>query len=229
MNTVKKIKLIINKTNKETFDFWLRKCRILYNVCLDERKFYYQATGKNLNMYDQKKELVDIKDLDKTWCDVPNKALQEIVFRVNKSFQRFFEGAGYPKYKNDDTFKSIVLTRGDVKVKNGLAYLPKIKNGIRGVEEFPTEFSSVKLVKDNGYYFLNFTCSTNPITNLNLNDGIVGIDLGLSSLMTDSNGYVVKRFPIKLIKKYGKRVAELNQSLSTKKKGSRARNKVKKQ
>lgn len=229
MNTVKKIKLIINKTNKETFDFWLRKCRILYNVCLDERKFYYQATGKNLNMYDQKKELVDIKDLDKTWGDVPSKALQEIVFRVNKSFQRFFEGAGYPKYKNDDTFKSIVLTRGDVKVKNGLAYLPKIKNGIRGVEEFPTEFSSVKLVKDNGYYFLNFTCSTNPITNLNLNDGIVGIDLGLSSLMTDSNGYVVKRFPLKLIKKYGKRIAELNQSLSTKKKGSRARNKVKKQ
>lgn len=229
MITVKKIKILPNKSQKETFDFWIRRCCILYNVCLNERKFYYQATGKGLNMYDQKKELVDLKKYDPSWNDVPNKSLQEIVFRVNKAFNSFFEGGGYPKYKNKDTFRSIVFVKQDVRVKNGLTYLPKIKTGIKGIKEFPTNYSSVRLLKEKGDYFLIFTCDIILSFGENYNNDVVGIDLGLSTLMTDSNGYSVNRFSVKLIKKYEQRIKELNKSLSNKKKGSKQREKVKKQ
>ena len=60
------------------------------------------------------------------------------------------------------------------------------------------------------------------------NDDVLGIDLGLMSLYTDSNGNKAKRFSKKLISKYYQRILELNQSLSKKIKGSRKFKKVKK-
>jgi len=228
MKIVKKIKIFTNNKNKNTFDFWLRKCKTLYNVALDERKFYYQATGKSLSLYTQKKELVDIKQYDPSYKDVPNKALQEIIFRLDKSFKNFFRGNGYPKYKNDDNFNSIEFVRIDVRIKNKLVYLPKIKTGIKGEEEFPLNFTSVKLIRENDNYFLGFICDILDTNLREKNTEVVGCDLGLKTLMTDSNGYEIKRFNINLIKKYEKRIKELNISLSKKKKGSNKRKKVKK-
>lgn len=227
MKIVKKIKLKVNKTNKETFDFWMRRCRLLYNVCLDEKKYYYGTTGKSLSLYQQKKELVGLKEQDNTWKDVPNKALQEVIFRLDKSYQSFFRGNGFPKYKNEDNFNSIEFVETDIRVKNDLVYLPKIKKGIKGYEKFPEKYNGVKLLKENGNYFLCFICDF--ISEIKkINNNAVGCDLGLKTLMTDSNGYEIKRFSTKLIKKYQERIDKLNLSLSKKKKGSIRRKKVKK-
>ena len=37
----KKYKLDPTKTQKETFDFWFRRCKVLYNVALEEKIVYY--------------------------------------------------------------------------------------------------------------------------------------------------------------------------------------------
>lgn len=229
MKKAKKIKLIINKTNFNTFEFWLRRCKTLYNVCIDQYIYHYQGTGKTLNKYVQKKELTLLKKEDPSWNDIPNKSLQEIVFRVATSFKNFFNGFGFPKHKTNDNFTSIFFAKTDVRIKNGLVYLPKIKNGIKGVEEFPNDFTGVKLKKENDDYFLVFVYNTTPNLLEEYNNDVVGCDLGLKSLMVDSNGYEVKRFSTKLIKKYEARIAELNKSLSSKKLTSKRRKKVKKQ
>ena len=75
MKLVKKVKILPTKSQRERFDFWLRRSCYLYNVALEERILVYKATGKGLNVYEQKKELVDIKDFDPTWKEVPNKDL----------------------------------------------------------------------------------------------------------------------------------------------------------
>ena len=229
MKLVKKIKLIVGKTERETFDFWIRRCKLLYNVALTERQYYYQATGKSLNTYEQKKELVGLKEDDPSWGDVPNKCLQEVIFRLDKSYKDFFKGKGFPKYKNNDTFNSIEFTKEDVRVRNNLVYLPKLKYGISSTEDFPTSYSSVRLKKEGGNYYLCFVCDYSPVIKMYPNNDVVGCDLGLKTLMTDSNGYEVKRFSTKLIKKYQKRINELNQSLAIKKRGSTRRKKVKSQ
>lgn len=228
MKLVKKIKLKTNKFERELFDFWLRRCRILYNVAIDERKYYYQATGKYLSLYEQKKELVDIKNYDCTWKDIPNKALQEIIFRVDKSFKSFFKGNGFPKYHNKDSFNSIEFVEKDVRIKNNLVFLPKMKYGIKGFESFPINYSGVKLIKENNEYYLGFIVEYN-VDNKICNDESVGCDLGLKTLLTDSNGYEIKRFSVKLIKRYENRIKKLNKSLSAKKKRSKSHEKVKKQ
>jgi len=139
----KKIKIYPTKNQKETFDFWIRKCKYLYNVALEEKIVYYKSTGKYLNIYEQKKELVDIKDFDSSWKDVPNKSLQEIIFRVDKSFKSFFKGGGFPKFKSD--LNSIEFVKNDVRLKDDKLYLPKIKSSIKFSENIKNNWTSVKL------------------------------------------------------------------------------------
>lgn len=224
--TCKKIKIYPTKNQKETLDFWLRRCLILYNVALQEKIDYYKITNKYLNIYDQKKELTGIKDLDKSWKDIPNKSLQEIIFRVDNSFKQFFKrGNGFPKYQSH--LNTIEFVKTDVRVKNNLLFLPKIKESIKIKEIIPLNYSSIKLTKDNNSYYLIFTLK--EIKELTKdNKKILGIDLGLKDLYTTSNGDKGLRFSQKLIKKYQYRIKYLNKSLSKKKKGSKRFKKVKK-
>lgn len=224
-NYTRSIKLILNKNQKETIDFWFRKCKNLYNVALQEKIYYYQSTTKYLNVYEQKKELVDVKDFDETFKDVPNKALQEIIFRVDKAYQGFFKGMGFPKYKSE--LNSIEFVKEDIRLKNGLLYLPKIKTVIKTTEEIKPNWLTVKVKKENDNYFIILLYKEAVISQPK-KDLILGVDLGLKDLYSDSNGVKSGRFPLKLIKKYQERIAELNKSLSTKKKGSNRFKKVKK-
>lgn len=222
----KKVKIYPTKNQKETFDFWLRKCKYLYNVALEEKIGYYKGTGKYLNIYDQKKELVDIKDFDSSWKDIPNKSLQEIIFRVDKSFKTFFKGGGFPKFKS--VLDSIEFVKTDVRLKDNKLFLPKIKQSIRCSEIIKENWTSVKLIKNMDSYYLIFYYLEEKIINL-INNEILGVDLGLMSLYTDSNGKKINRFSKKLISKYYNRISKINRSLSSKKKGSLKFKKVKKQ
>lgn len=221
-----KVKIYPTKNQKETFDFWLRKCKYLYNVALEEKITYYKYTKKYLNIYEQKKELVDIKDFDKSWKDVPNKSLQEIIFRVDKSFKSFFKGGGFPKFKSN--LDTIEFVKNDVRLKDNKLFLPKIKENIKCSEPIKNGWTSVKLNKIKDSYYLVFYYLDEKEINLDNND-ILGIDLGLMSLYTDSNGKKVNRFSKKLISKYYNRISNLNRSLSSKKKGSLKFKKVKRQ
>jgi len=229
MNTfnhlTKKYKLNPTKIQQEKFDFWLRRCKILYNVALEEKIEFYKKTNKYLNVYDQKRELVGIKDYDSSWKDVPNKCLQEIIFRVDDSFKKFFKGGGFPKFKYE--LRSIEFVKTDLRIKENELFLPKIKNKIKTFEVVKDGFSSGQLVKENNNYYL--VCLYKKEVNIKLdNNNILGIDLGLKDLLTDSNGNKVKRFSKKLINSYLDRISDLNKSLSTKKGGSNRFKKVKK-
>ena len=231
MNTVKhiyahKVKILPTKGQRETFDFWLRRCKVLYNVALEEKITYYKSTNKYLNLYEQKKELVDIKNFDESWKEVPNKPLQEIIFRVDNSFKTFFKGGGFPKFKS--YLDTIEFVKEDVRLKGGRIYLPKIKQHIKCVEDVKKDWTSVKLTKKNDDYYLIFLYNEEIEINLE-NEDVLGVDMGLESLYTDSNGDKCKRLSKKLISNHYKRIMELNQSLAKKKKGSRKFKKVKKQ
>jgi putative transposase len=65
---------------------------------------------------------------------VHSQTRQEVVERVDNSYQRFFKlGAGFPKFTKRSTYKSFVLKQG-VKFhesdnsKHGIVRLPKIGN-----------------------------------------------------------------------------------------------------
>jgi putative transposase len=229
MKLVKKIILKPSKNQKEAIDFWLRRCTFLYNVALEEKISYYKATGKYLSVFEQKKELVDIKDFDSTWKEVPNKSLQDVLFRLDKTFKSFFKRGckGFPRFKLE--YGSLYFVETDVRVKNGELFLPKLKTKVGFIGDIPEKYSSCNLKKEGNTYSLSFVTEVIVSNKTKNNNQILGVDLGLGSLYVDSNGYSQSRFSKKLIKKYNKRIEELNKSLATKKYGSKRRNKVKKQ
>ena len=231
MKSVKKILILPNNNQKNQIDFWIRRCKYLYNVALEEKIEYYRHKKKYLNLYDQKKELVEIKDYDPSWKEIPNKSLTDVIFRLDIAFKSFFKktNCGFPKYKNNDNYNSVYFVKEDVRNIDNKLYLPKIKTHLKYKETLPDKYSGVELVKENNKYYLCF-CIEIPsaIKPININDNI-GIDLGLKTLMTDNEGNKINRFSLKLFNNYQKRIKDLNKSLSTKRKGSIQRKKVKKQ
>ena len=218
---------------------------MLYNVALEQRIESYNKLQKGIGYFDQKKELPLLKVEDESWKDIPNKSLTETLERLDKSFKKFFKehktnGVGFPKFKNNDNFKSVYFVKTDIKiVDNKHIKLPKIKQPIvlnEEIKDINLQFTSVNLVKesDNKYYLVfNYEDGKEPIiyddydNDINLKS--IGIDLGLKTLSTDTNSYKINRFSTKLVKKYTDRIVELNQSLSKCKKGSKNRKNVKKQ
>lgn len=222
----KKVKIEPTKGQKETIDFWMRRCKVLYNLALEERIIYYKATGKTLSDFAQTKELVDIKDYDKSWRDIPNKVLSNTIFRLGKSYKSFFNGAGFPKYKSE--VNTIEFADEDIRLRNnGKLYLPKIKEPIKCRDVIKYGWRTVKLIKEDDKYYLILLYKEEVEIDQSNND-VLGVDLGLKELYTDSNGGGSKRFSKKLISKYHRRIVDLNRSLSTKKRGSKKRKKVKK-
>jgi putative transposase len=230
MKLTKKILIKPNNNQKNTIDFWLRRCGYLYNVGLEEKIAYYKVKGKYLNPYEQKKELVDIKNYDPTWKSIPNKSLTEVIFRLDKAFQAFFKRKynGFPKFKPINNFNTIYFIREDIKIKNNNLYFPKIKTSIKYNEVLPDKYDSVYLKKENNKYYILFIINVEEIKHNSYNK-IVGVDLGLNSLLTTDNGKKINRFSLKLYNNYQKRIKLLNKSLSAKKKNSNRFKKVKKQ
>lgn len=231
MKSVKKILISPNGEQRNQIDFWIRRCRYLYNTALEEKQEYYRHKKKSLNLYEQKKELVEIKNWDSSWKEVPNKALADVIFRLDKSYQNFFKNpkCGFPKYKNSNNYKSVYFVADDVRIKNGYLFLPKMKSSVKCNENLPTVYSSVELINENNKYYLCFCVETPSAEKPLVVDKTIGIDLGLKTLISDSEGKKVKRFSLKLYNSYQKRIKQLNQSLATKTKGSERRKKVKKQ
>ena len=228
----KKIKMQLSHNQKNIIDFWLRRCCLLYNTALEERIAYYKVKHKSSSLYDQKKEIVDIKNYDSSWYDIPNKALSNIIFMLDNAYKNFFRDSkkvGFPKFKSYDNFNTITLTNADVRLKsNNTILLPKIKTHIKLKEIPPKQYRQVKITRESNDYYIIFTYRADSVIKLE-NDLSIGIDLGLINLYADSLGNKQKRFSLKLYNNYYKRIRELNQSLANKKMRSNNWKKIKEQ
>lgn len=236
MKITSKIKLKnLSKEQINLFNFWFNKTTELYNTAIYHRKFLYSQYKLSINAYEQKKELPLIKKDFPEYKKVPNKVLSNIFFNIDNSYKMFYKNPnkyGLPSYKKQLT--SLEFIKIDFrKISDTSFKLPLTKFIFHTEEKIPLEFSSFRLKKEsNNTFYLIFILEKQelPLKKvINNDDEVVGIDLGIKTLATDSNNYVVRRFSLKMVNKYYKRIKLLNKSLSSKKKGSRRFNKVKKQ
>ena len=66
----------------------------------------------SVTYYGQKRELVDIKELREEYQQIASHVLQDVILRVERAFQRFFDGAGYPRFKGRDRYDSFTYPDG---------------------------------------------------------------------------------------------------------------------
>ena len=225
-----------NKKQEVALERTLTTCRHLYNDSLAERKrqaelnrlkqsFDVFPWGKTewINYYDQANQL----PLSKTAFqkEVHSQVLQNTLKRVEQSFQNFFNGAGYPRFQGRNRYNSFTYPGSGLKLNlnEGKLILSKIGN-IKIVlhREIEGKIKTCTIKRDVDQWYVTFSCQIDNPSPVEIKTKI-GIDVGLKSLITLSNGEKIE--PLKYLRASEKRLAREQIHLSKKKKGSNNRNK----
>ena len=241
MNTYKAYKLRIYPTDsqRELIEKTFGCTRYIYNNFLAERKNKYEESKTKVHVYEQLKELTDLKR-EKEWLrEIDSCALQACVYNLDDAFQKFFKGNGYPKFRAKGVHESFrtnntLNTYKDKKYESiridfnkRIITLPKLKEvkfrGYRTTKEIVGKIKSATISKDTNKYFVSVLVEM-PFTKYSINPtSIVGLDLGIKNFIVTSNGEKLKNE----VKINEKRLKGLQKWLSRCKPGSKNRYKVK--
>jgi putative transposase len=203
--------------------------RVVYNKILHERSELYLNQKEKVGYCKASTMLTALKkDPDFTWLnEVSCVPLQQALRHQQSAFKNFFEGrASYPNFKKKKSNQSAEYTRSAFKVRDGKIYIAKSKQplNIKLSREMPSEPSSITISKDSsGRYFVSCLCEFDPVK-LKINTNITGIDLGIKALFTTDKG-VMAHNP-RHTKRYETKLAKAQRRLSSKKLGSKNRDKA---
>ena len=223
MKTYKyKLKLTKEQTNR--VDSWIGASRYVYNLALETKIEAYKQRKVSLSKFDLMKQLVDLKDVE--WIkDVPSQSLQNVIERMDLAYQSFFKGGGFPKWAKRNEYKSILLK--SVKQNEKGFTIPKLGFVNIFKDRMPSgALKTATVIKENNSYYLSVTFESISENLYPTNESqVVGIDMGISYFLVDSNGCFVEN-PRHTIT-YQKRLRVKNRSLARKKLGSNSRYKTK--
>ncbi|MGD1805652.1 RNA-guided endonuclease InsQ/TnpB family protein [Dapis sp. BLCC M126] len=205
--------------------------RVVWNdslACCQSK--YKSGEKKPVNSQLQKQFITSAKKTeDREWLsEVSAIPLQQSLNDLNQAYQNFFKSTQGnrkgkpvrpPKFKSRKSKQTARFTKGGFKVGQHKVYLAKIgKLKILWSRELPNVPSSVTVIKDSANrYFLSFVVEICALV-LPKTDNSVGIDLGIKTFATLSNGQKIDA--PKPLKKRIKKYRKLSKSLSKKTKGT---------
>ena len=223
-----------NKNHEVIMNRTLTTCRWLYNNSLAERKrqaeinelertFGICPWGKPewLNYYDQANSLSGSKtEFQK---EVQSQVLQNVLKRVERGFKNFFNGFGYPRFQGRDRYNSFTYPQSGFELKDGKLILSKI-GVIKIVQhrEIEGKIKTCTIKKDIDQWYVSFSVEIDiPIIPVEIKTE-TGIDVGLKSLITMSNGCQIE--PPEFLRKSEDKLTHEQKRLSRKKLRSKNRN-----
>jgi putative transposase len=218
--------------NRETLvkaDNWLLLCCNLYNSALANRIYAFRYKRDSISAYSQMAELPDIKESMPEYKQVGSQVLQQTLARLDLAFKAFFkrnkygEKAGFPRFKSKRRYDSFTLKNTGWSL-NG-KYL-----SIRNIGRFKLRLSrpiqgeiktiTIRRTSTNKWYAC-FSCANVLEKRLPESDKSIGIDVGIKSFLTDSDGNKVEN--PKFLKHTLKELRVRQRKLARAKKGSNRR------
>jgi len=204
-------------------------CRLVYNLALETKIEAYKK-GVNLSAYDLQKQMTILKR-EYTWLnEVSYDALGKSILNLDNAYSRFFSGnTEFPKFKNKKSTNSF-YTKQDICIRTNNLYIPRFREGIAIIQhrkfQGKIKFCTVSKTASNKYYasLLVDDSVQIPIKKTTQENTTIGIDLGLKTFATLSNGIVYES--ANLFRKSQDRLVILQRRLSRKKKGSNNRRKA---
>ena len=195
-----KYRLFTNKTQESKLDSLLNSARSLYNSALEQRIVCYKQLGESINYYDQANSLKKIRSLDKGIAQLNCSCSQNVLRQLDKAFQAFFrriksgEKPGFPRFKGSDRFHSLTFpTYGDgIKLKNGKLYIQNVGSvRINLHREIEGTIKTTTIKRQNGKFYVSFSCAEVPENILPVSIREIGIDVGIKSFAVMSDGQVI--------------------------------------
>jgi len=218
-----------NKEQQQIISSQIGGARYVYNRTLALRKFAYTKFGVKVGKFALIKHITKLKKREKTsWLkEIDSQAIQQSIANMDKAYQHFFKGGGYPKFKSKHHSRQSYQYPQRVKIDGNKVFLPKVGwvkcKGLR--KEFVGKIKTVTVSYEAYQYHASILIDVDEQEpKVNTNGKCVGIDVGVSLVVADSNGRRVK--PLEL----GRELTKLRiraQQLSRKKKGSNNRAKAK--
>jgi putative transposase len=195
-----KYRLFTNKTQCNKLDGFFNSARFLYNCALEHRIVCWKQWHKSINYYDQANTLKEVRSFDEGVAKLNYSASQDILRRLDKSFQAFFrriktgDTPGFPRFKSKDRFNSITFPSygNGVRLKNSKLYIQNIGSvRIKLHRKLEGNIKTVAIKKQNGYFYAAFSCDNVAPKTLSSNSAEIGIDVGIKSFAAMSNGEII--------------------------------------
>jgi putative transposase len=203
--------------------------RFVYNWGLNTRSTAYKERGEKLNYYTLAPMLPDLKKQHPWLGDVSSVPLQMSLRHLDRAFINFFEGrAKYPTFKKKQNAQSATYASNAFKWDGNALTLAKMKAAlaIRWHRTLPknAQPSSVTITKDCANRYFVSILVEEDIKPLPMTPKMVGLDLGIKSMVALSTGESVGH--PRFFAKDEKRLAKAQRRHAKKKKGSKNRNKA---
>lgn len=235
MKRANKFRIYPNKNQEVKLNRTLSACRYLYNDALEERRrqaelnnlcFSFQVFpwGKPewVSYEDQANDISDSKTTEQK--EVYSQVLQDTLRRLDKTFKNFYRGFGYPRFKSRNRYNSFTYPQKGFELKDGKLNLSKI-GSIRIFQHREIEgiIKTCTIKKDVDQWYVVFTAEIEKQAEQVPVETSVGVDVGLKSLITLSDGKQVE--PPEFLRASEEKLVWEQKKLSRKKKGSANRKK----
>jgi putative transposase len=212
----------------------LESHRRLYNACLDQRKTAWQTEQRSVKYTEQSAWFKQQREENPYFARLNFSSAQATMRRLDKAFANFFrrvqewnQEPGYPRFKSRDRYGSIeypaygdgIRLNGDrLRVQHVGAIGVKLHRPYQGTAKTAT------LKREAGKWYLILSCDLGEVQAPRSPLPPAGIDAGLESFLTDSDGNQEPN--PRYLKTVLPKLRRVSRSVSRKRKGSKNRRKA---
>jgi putative transposase len=217
----------------------LEDTRQLYNAALEERREAWRMRKANITFYSQDAQLKEIRAADPEqygrWAFSCERAA---IRRLDRAFKAFFrrvkagEAPGYPRFRGRGWFDSIEWEHKSGAVWDSVPHPTVTRVKLQGIGHIRAHqhravrgtVKTVRAKREGGRWYVILSCDDVPAEPLEPTGATIGIDMGIASFLTTSDGGHVPN-PRPLVAA-ADRLAAAQRALARKKRGSTRRRKT---
>jgi putative transposase len=190
-------RLYPSRAQERLLDATLETCRRFYNDCLAERKTAWEEEQRSVGKLEQLRRVKERKAMNPWAKDIHSHVLQIVVQDLDKAFDAFFRRVkaggtpGYPRFKGRNRWRSFGLKEhgNGFKLDGRRLKVSGIgRIAVRWHRPIEGQIKTVRISKKAGKWYASFSCIVDEPSPLDATGKDVGIDVGLSSLITTSDG-----------------------------------------
>lgn len=223
-----------NKTQVAAIESQLAFACDLYNAALQQRRDAWKL-GHRVSFYDQQRDLTELRASGMCPKNMTCHTQRDPLRRLHRSFESFFrrckngEKPGYPRFRSKSRYDSLTFEFG-----SGIRLTPTARLRIKGVGEIKVrwhrplpvdvDIRTITVKRSCGRWYAFFSVKLEAPESLAAAGESVGIDVGLTTFATFSNGE--KRDGPKAYAKTKKDLCKAQRRVSRRKKGSKRRRKA---
>jgi putative transposase len=195
-----KYRLYPTRRQQRLLDQQLEECRWLYNHLLAERRDAWEQRQESVRLYDQQATLPALKAARPSLAGVHSQVLQNVVVRLDLAFQAFFrrvrtgETPGYPRFRGRGRYDSLTFPQVPVGCRLDaeenrirIANIGQVKIILHRPLEGSPKTAAVSR-SSTGKWYVCFSCECAELSPLPATGQPVGIDVGLKTFATLSDG-----------------------------------------